>query len=299
MPFHKTLLPIIAGGVGTLVGGPILGAAAGGLTAGLLGNGAQITPTIPGGQFFQPLPVAQPVAILPDNLVWTAQGFSGSDPAQRALAEKLRQTEQLTPQQIEVLHNSTTKAQFLIDGRRLLLELTSAAAKPALATATRPAVPIFGDTGGGMPPLQVQPSMQAAALPLAFPAIPPAIPIVAGAVGGAAGRLGVVSVFAKIMNALGIAAGLKALISWIRANPGTSAGLAAAGGLTLDQFFDTVAEEAINKTIVLSKSDLKGFRRTVRIAKRLKPFAGPRTRIRKVPCLPACPPACPPRIPAC
>jgi len=282
MPFHKTILPLIAGAV-PIVGPTLLQP----IVSGLLNGGpAQITP-----QFFgQPVPQQLVSTVITDPLVWIpGVGFSGSDPAQRALAEKIRQTEKLTTDQIVALHQNTSKDQFLIDGRRLLLELASAPVPVALAAAPVPS----------MVPSQLATFQQQPLPPVqgfAQPAFAQALVPAAAAVGGVVGRAGLVSFFSKIFTAVGIGSGVKALLTWIRTNPGTAGTIALGAGLTVDELFDSVAEDSIKRGIVLSKSDMKGFSRTVRVAKKLRRFAGTRTRTRKVPCIPRCPT---PGIPAC
>jgi len=283
MPFHKRLLPIIAGGVGTFLGGPALGLVAGGATQAILGNGgeAQITPTR------QALPVAGTVFVAPDDLRWTTEGFAGSDPSQRALAEKLRQTEFIAVENIVESHNRVGKVEFLISGRRLLLEILSGMKKEGLPTMVTPAPSFAAQAaviGGALPVAFTQPG----ALPIT-PAVLPAVPMIAGAIGMTAGRAGLVAAFGGIMRTLGIATGIRAIVTWFTRNPGTAAGLALTAGLTADQFFDAVTQESLAKNVILTKGDLKGFNRTVRVGKRLAKFTRTRTRTRKVPMIPTCP----------
>ncbi len=87
----------------------------------------------------------------------------------------------------------------------------------------------------------------------------------------------VVGLFAAIMRKSGISAGVRAIATWIRGNPATAGALALSAGLTADQLLDDISEKAMVKSItggvVLSRNDLKGFNRTVRVAKKLKVFA--------------------------
>jgi len=299
MPFHKTLLPAIASFI------PIVGPAISPIVSSLLNGGApaQITPTLlqpfPIGE---PIPVPSPVAPKPDPLIWTGVAFIGSDSAQRKLASQLWNTLKISPEDVVLLHNNTTKAQFLIDGQRLLLELTSRAA-PIVAAPTLAPPPVMAQA-----PIQQFQQPALAPTPISFgaaapvPIIPAALPAViplAGAVATTAGRAGLVSVFGKIMGTLGVATGIKAIITWLRTNPATAAGLALTAGLTADQLFDTLAEESIAKNVLLTKQDVKGFRRTLRVGKRFSKFTRARTRTRRVALVPACLPACPPKCPPC
>jgi len=101
-----------------------------------------------------------------------------------------------------------------------------------------------------------------------------------------AGISGLARAFAGIIKRSGIGRGLGAVVQWARGNPGTATAIAISAGLTVDELIDSVSEEAIRKAItggvVLSRMDLKGFNRTVRVAKKLKVFArraprGPRS----------------------
>jgi len=279
MPFHKTLLPIIAGAVPFI--GPTLLAP---LTTSLLnGSQPQITPSIQ--QVQGQLTSTQPI-VAPDPLIWTGVAFIGSDSAQRALASQLIGTAMISPEQVVVLHNNTTKAQFLIDGKRLLLELTTSTAAPVAAPTFAPS-PTMAPTlvsSAPLAPAQVftQPQAQFAAVPQVI------APAVAGGV-AVATRSGLVATFGKIISSLGAVTGLKALSTWIRTNPGTAAGIALTLGLTVDEMFDSVGEEALQKSILLTKNDVKGFRRTLRVGKRFSKFTRVRTRIKKVPMVPTCP----------
>jgi len=92
-----------------------------------------------------------------------------------------------------------------------------------------------------------------------------------------AGISGLARAFAGIMKRSGIGRGLGAIVQWARGNPGTATAIAISAGLTVDELIDSVSEQALTKAItggvVLSRNDLKGFNRTVRVAKKLKVFA--------------------------
>lgn len=282
MPFHRTLLPILGGVLGTAVAGPLGGAAGVGIVSSLLGVAEPTRQALPVGVFPAQITPTIPTIIAPrpDPLIWTGVAFIGSDSAQRKLASQLWNTLKISPEDVVLLHNNTSKAQFLIDGRRLLLELTAAPPAPAAAPTFAPP-PVMAQA-----PIMAPTPVSFAGAPVPItPAALPLVPIVAGA----ATRVGLVGIFGKIMGTLGVAAGIKAIITWLRTNPATAAGMALTLGLTADQLFDTLAEESIAKNVLLTKDDVKGFRRTLRVGKRFSKFTRVRTRKVKVPQIPMCP----------
>lgn len=271
MPFHKRLLPILTGAAATFIGGPALGALAGAGTAALLGNGggAQITPSI------QPLPVGQPVTLAttfaPDPLFWNGQAFTGSDSAQRRAASDLFNTLKISPEEIIALHNSVGKANFVTEARKLQAQLVTAAApmqaqlQQQVQQTTAPLVPVA--MGAPMP-------LAASGLPIQPAAVGALVPIARAGLTG--GFRALVRNFSSIMNAVGITAGLRAISTWVRGNPGQVAIIAAGVGLTADQLLEQIAAESIAATqrrdVVLLRSDLKGFEKTVKVAKKLGVF---------------------------
>jgi len=260
MPFHRRLLPILSSFI------PVVGPAISPIVSSLLNGGPQITPSI------QPLPVGQPVTLaataVPDPLIWIpGVGFSGSDPAQRRAAEDLRQTEKISTDEIVAIHNNVGKANFVTEARRLMTTFVAARA-PVQAQieqqAQQTTAPLVAPSRGVTMPPQFQPQQ-----------VGPLIPVAAAA-GGAIGRAGLVTIFSRIFSTVGVAAGFRAVVQWFRTNPGTAAATAAAAGLTIDQLLDDVSQEsaqrAFKRQTVLSRDDLKGFERTVRIAKKLGVF---------------------------
>jgi len=279
----------LGGVLGTVVAGPIGGAAGVGITSALLG----IDDPGPTQQFLpvgSPVPLqitpTIPVALKPDPLIWTGAAFIGSDSAQRTLASQLWNTLKISPEEVVLLHNNTTKAQFLIDGKRLLLELTTSVAPSAAAPTFAPS-PIMATPISTAPQTFTQPQVgtpgfQTAALPLA-------VPVAAAVVGTVVTRGALATIFGGLVRTLGAATGLRAISRWILGNPATAAALAATLGLSAAQLFDTLADDAIAKNVLLTKDDVKGFRRTLRVGKRFSKLTRVRTRIKKVPMVPSCP----------
>lgn len=168
----------------------------------------------------------------------------------------------------------------------------AAVAAPEQVAARRPfqpisVQPISFQFGGLMPVRQFgQPSIEPTFAQFGAVGIPAAGPAIAGV--PAISTASVVELFAAVMRKSGISAGVRAIATWIRGNPATAGALALSAGLTADQLLDDISEKAMIKSItggvVLSRNDLKGFNRTVRVAKKLKVFArrAPR-RARSVP----------------
>jgi len=289
MPFHKRLLPILTNVATSLLpGGSLLAPLTTSLVSGALGIDEPVQQFLPVGS---PTPLqitpSIPVAVAPDPLIWTGAAFIGSDSAQRSLASLLIGTAMISPEQVVVLHNNTTKAQFLIDGKRLLLELGTSTAAPVAAPTFAPSPTMATQFVSSAPQTFTQPQVgtpgfQTAALPLA-------VPVAAAVVGTVVTRGALATLFGGLVRTLGAATGLRAISRWILGNPGTAAALAATLGLSAAQLFDTLADDAIAKNVLLTKDDVKGFRRTLRVGKRFSKLTRVRTRIKKVPMVPTCP----------
>ena len=155
-----------------------------------------------------------------------------------------------------------------------------AVTSPAMAAAPRipqfrlgaPTMPTrrvtFGEfPGAAVPRVFAEQEMES------FAGVSPAI----GGVPALAGIGGLVRSFAGIISRSGVGAGIRSIVAWVRGNPATAASLAVGAGLTVDQLIDEVSEKAMRKAItggvILSRNDLKGFNRTVKVAKKLRVYA--------------------------
>jgi len=82
--------------------------------------------------------------------------------------------------------------------------------------------------------------------------------------------------FGRIMGRTTVGRGINAAIGWVRGNPGTAAAIAASMAVSVPQFTELLVEESViafqKQDCVLRRSDLKGFDRTVKIAKQLGVF---------------------------
>jgi len=82
--------------------------------------------------------------------------------------------------------------------------------------------------------------------------------------------------FAKSVIQLGVLKSVEAIGRWAGSNPGIVSSLAQQQGLNTQQFIELVVNQAITRGVgggvVLSRDDLRGFNRTVRVAKKLGVF---------------------------
>jgi len=167
---------------------------------------------------------------------------------------------------------------------------------PVEVAAGRPT--LFG--GPTMPVRQLAPI---AAQPIGFDgfgATPGGVPIAPAAV-GVAGALALRAVpalgqlarsFGRIMSTTGVGRGIRSVVGWVRGNPGTAAAVAASLALSIPEFTERLVEESViafqKQDCVLRRADMKGFDRTVKVAKKLGVFtrraparSGARRRVRK------------------
>jgi len=107
-----------------------------------------------------------------------------------------------------------------------------------------------------------------------------ALPAIIPAVGqflvrtGVAGR--VARFFSKSVIQLGVLKTVEAIGRWAVSNPGIVSQLSQQQGLNTQQFIELVVNQAITRGVgggvILSRNDLRGFNRTVRVAKKLGVF---------------------------
>lgn len=153
---------------------------------------------------------------------------------------------------------------------------------PVEVAAGRPT--LFG--GPTMPVRQLAPI---AAQPIAFDGFgvtPGGVPIGAAGLGLAAGgalalravpALGQLArSFGRIMATTGVGRGIRSAVGWVRGNPGTAAAIAGSLALSIPEFTERLVEESViafqKRDCVLRREDMKGFDRTVKVAKQLGVF---------------------------